>query len=92
MTNTWQVFERVDIVRGLLWHVPGQKILDERALCRGLGDGYDGRSWSWAGVPGNYTIENDHAACPDRESLSVILGIEVEYKHPSYQFDPSTAA
>lgn len=79
-------FWRADIIRGLLWHVSGQKIFDELTLRGVLGDRYDSPSWSWAGLPGTYTIKNDHAACLDCRPLSVVLDIEFEYKHASHKF------
>jgi hypothetical protein len=74
-----------DMVRGLLWHVPGAKLIPAKSTENSSTGGNMVPSWSWTSVGVNVVI-NDHADQSGFRALSVVENVEVDLVDPSNPF------
>ncbi|KAI9778955.1 MAG: hypothetical protein M1839_007766 [Geoglossum umbratile] len=74
-----------DMVRGLLWHVSGEKLIPAKSTKNSSTGGNTVPSWSWTSVSANVVI-NDHANQSSFRALSTVEDVEVDLVDPSNPF------
>jgi len=70
---------RADIIRGLLWRVQEEKLLDHWTRSKVFSKEFHAPSWTWVGVPLGSVIRNDHAGVVDFNPLATVRDAGIEH-------------